>query len=233
MRRRPCRAPPVAASCPRGTLHRRARTRRRRRRTCPRSIRRRPPPAPAPCARGRARSSPPRSTSGSRNTAPSARAVAIAPLFRRARNAARRARPKPRARSPTACPESRANISILLVVAEQFFLMYCVSNIVDLNKEDEDGRRGRGAARADQGALRRCCPVCPGGAGASCCGSAGERGLGSGSVGVDWTGGGYSAEELGGLPEAVGAASLGCGNPTALATLSPGEVVLDLGSGGG
>jgi arsenite methyltransferase len=35
------------------------------------------------------------------------------------------------------------------------------------------------------------------------------------------------------LPEAAGAASLGCGNPTALATLSPGEVVLDLGSGGG
>jgi SAM-dependent methyltransferase len=50
---------------------------------------------------------------------------------------------------------------------------------------------------------------------------------------VDWTGGGYSTEELGGLPEAAGAASLGCGNPTALATLSPGEAVLDLGSGGG
>ena len=68
---------------------------------------------------------------------------------------------------------------------------------------------------------------------ASCCGSAGERGLDSEALGVDWTGGGYSAEELGGLPGAAGAASLGCGNPTALATLSPGEVVLDLGSGGG
>jgi SAM-dependent methyltransferase len=68
---------------------------------------------------------------------------------------------------------------------------------------------------------------------ASCCGSAGERGLDSEAVGVDWTGGGYSAEELGALPEAAGAASLGCGNPTALATLLPGEVVLDLGSGGG
>jgi hypothetical protein len=62
---------------------------------------------------------------------------------------------------------------------------------------------------------------------------AGERGLDSEALGVDWTGGGYSAEELGELPGAVGAASLGCGNPTALATLSPGEVVLDLGSGGG
>jgi arsenite methyltransferase len=68
---------------------------------------------------------------------------------------------------------------------------------------------------------------------ASCCGSAGEQGLDSEALGVDWTGGGYSAEELGELPQAAGAASLGCGNPTALATLSPGEVVLDLGSGGG
>jgi arsenite methyltransferase len=68
---------------------------------------------------------------------------------------------------------------------------------------------------------------------ASCCGSAGERGLDSEALGVDWTGGGYSAEELRMLPQAAGAASLGCGNPTALATLSAGEVVLDLGSGGG
>jgi arsenite methyltransferase len=67
----------------------------------------------------------------------------------------------------------------------------------------------------------------------SCCGSAGERGLDSEALGVDWTGGGYSSEELNGLPEAAGAASLGCGNPTARATLSAGEVVLDLGSGGG
>ena len=68
---------------------------------------------------------------------------------------------------------------------------------------------------------------------ASCCGSAGERGLDSEAIGLDWTGGSYSAEELGGLPQAAGAASLGCGNPTALATLSSGEVILDLGSGGG
>jgi arsenite methyltransferase len=68
---------------------------------------------------------------------------------------------------------------------------------------------------------------------ASCCGSAGERGFDSEELGVDWTGGDYSAGELEMLPEAAGAASLGCGNPTALATLSPGEVVLDLGSGGG
>src|SRR5215217_5519138 len=75
--------------------------------------------------------------------------------------------------------------------------------------------------------------VLEGAGAASCCGSAGERGLDSEALGVDWTGGGYFAEELGGLPQAAGAASLGCGNPTTLATLSPGEVVLDLGSGGG
>jgi ubiquinone/menaquinone biosynthesis C-methylase UbiE len=50
---------------------------------------------------------------------------------------------------------------------------------------------------------------------------------------VDLTGGSYSPEELGELPETAAVASLGCGNPVALATLSPGEVVLDLGSGGG
>jgi arsenite methyltransferase len=75
--------------------------------------------------------------------------------------------------------------------------------------------------------------VSEGGGSTSCCGSAGERGLDSEALGVDWTGGGYSAEGLEGLPKAAGAASLGFGNPTALATLSPGEVVLDLGSGCG
>ena len=43
----------------------------------------------------------------------------------------------------------------------------------------------------------------------------------------------YSGEELAGLPQAAGAASLGCGNPTAVADLSEGDVVLDLGSGAG
>jgi arsenite methyltransferase len=43
----------------------------------------------------------------------------------------------------------------------------------------------------------------------------------------------YSIEEGGAVPEAAVRASLGCGNPTALAELKAGEVVLDLGSGGG
>jgi arsenite methyltransferase len=43
----------------------------------------------------------------------------------------------------------------------------------------------------------------------------------------------YETGETGGLPEEAVLASLGCGNPTALASLAPGETVLDLGSGGG
>ena len=71
---------------------------------------------------------------------------------------------------------------------------------------------------------------------ASCCGS--SCGCGSGEAAataaiVDLAHGSYSEAEKGELPQAAVGASLGCGNPTALATLSPGEVVLDLGSGGG
>jgi SAM-dependent methyltransferase len=43
----------------------------------------------------------------------------------------------------------------------------------------------------------------------------------------------YSLDETSSLPEKAVLASLGCGNPTALAELNPGETVLDLGSGGG
>ncbi|HZO71627.1 MAG TPA: arsenite methyltransferase [Ktedonobacteraceae bacterium] len=43
----------------------------------------------------------------------------------------------------------------------------------------------------------------------------------------------YNSTELGEIPVAAALASMGCGNPTALAELKPGEKVLDLGSGGG
>jgi arsenite methyltransferase len=69
------------------------------------------------------------------------------------------------------------------------------------------------------------------GGGASCCGVAesGERA----AFEVDMVCGNYSEAERGELPQLAAEASLGCGNPVALATLVPGEVVLDLGSGGG
>jgi SAM-dependent methyltransferase len=43
----------------------------------------------------------------------------------------------------------------------------------------------------------------------------------------------YDASQISHIPEGAVLASLGCGNPTALAQLNPGEIVLDLGSGGG
>lgn len=65
----------------------------------------------------------------------------------------------------------------------------------------------------------------------TCCG---PSGCGQGaSLAVDITGGSYEGSELGLIPVAAADASLGCGNPTAVADLRPGERVLDLGSGGG
>src|SRR5919201_727252 len=62
---------------------------------------------------------------------------------------------------------------------------------------------------------------CCGDGGSSCCGDAESFGSTL-----------YPAEH-GQLPDAARLASLGCGNPTAIAELRPGEIVLDLGSGGG
>jgi len=58
----------------------------------------------------------------------------------------------------------------------------------------------------------------------SCCTSAAEASFGEAL---------YDAEQRQELPDAVALASLGCGNPTAVADLHEGETVLDLGSGGG
>ena len=59
----------------------------------------------------------------------------------------------------------------------------------------------------------------------SCCGTSGDASVISSEL--------YTIDQVGELPTAAVLASLGCGNPTALAELKPGEVVLDLGSGGG
>lgn len=70
------------------------------------------------------------------------------------------------------------------------------------------------------------------GEGAACCGS--NRGGADSCCGADpITGGLYTETDISNIPETALLASLGCGNPTALAALNPGEVVLDLGSGGG
>ncbi|HEX6019533.1 MAG TPA: arsenite methyltransferase [Burkholderiaceae bacterium] len=75
---------------------------------------------------------------------------------------------------------------------------------------------GQAAARVAQGGRNACC------GGAASCGSSDPI-----------TSNLYDAAQAGQVPEQALLASLGCGNPTALAELKPGETVLDLGSGGG
>ncbi len=87
-------------------------------------------------------------------------------------------------------------------------------------------RYGATAQRVLDGAATpaRCCGPTDGSSG--CCGSTSES----------WdpiTADLYEAGETAGIPTQALLASLGCGNPTALADLREGEVVLDLGSGGG
>src|SRR5271170_5565008 len=64
--------------------------------------------------------------------------------------------------------------------------------------------------------------------GTACCGGGGDL-----SLGDPITRNLYDESQKSALPAEAVAASLGCGNPTALAELRPGEIVLDLGSGGG
>lgn len=82
---------------------------------------------------------------------------------------------------------------------------------------------GEAAKRAAEGAKSSCCgPV------SSCCGGAAFDGKTD-----PITSNLYVNGETDELPSAAVLASLGCGNPTALAQLEEGEIVLDLGSGGG
>jgi arsenite methyltransferase len=76
---------------------------------------------------------------------------------------------------------------------------------------------------------------CGCGDGGGCCGSSSSASSGPVTLELDDTFGSalYSADERGELPVEAVAASLGCGNPTAVADLHAGERVLDLGSGGG
>jgi SAM-dependent methyltransferase len=87
------------------------------------------------------------------------------------------------------------------------------SNIKEVVKE----KYGQAALRAATGGKNSCCGAAP--SGLNCCDPI--------------TGNLYDESQITQLPETAVRASLGCGNPAALAELNPGEVVLDLGSGGG
>ena len=76
---------------------------------------------------------------------------------------------------------------------------------------------GQAALRVVSGSRGACCGSAP----SSCCST------------DPITSNLYDVGEKSQLPESAVLASLGCGNPTALAELKPGETVLDLGSGGG
>ena len=84
---------------------------------------------------------------------------------------------------------------------------------------DEVRRRYAASARAVTDGSGDC------GSGACCSDSVGDAPVFGDAL--------YDAEQRGELPEAATLASLGCGNPTAVADLREGETVLDLGSGGG
>ena len=84
---------------------------------------------------------------------------------------------------------------------------------------------GEAAKRAVSGEKSSCCGSSA--SGSSCCGSSDS------SCADPITSNLYDETEKRSLPENAVRASLGCGNPTALAELRPGETVLDLGSGGG
>jgi len=91
-------------------------------------------------------------------------------------------------------------------------------------KEVVRQKYGEAARRVSESAATSCCgPV------SSCCGAAPATIGGSDPITANL----YDAVEAGQVPDTALLASLGCGNPTALAELKPGETVLDLGSGGG
>ena len=97
-------------------------------------------------------------------------------------------------------------------------------------RQEVKTRYGQIALRVQSGAGGSCCAPAPAaGSASSCYGPAPAVGGGSDPI----TSNLYSKQQSGEIPDAALQASLGCGNPTALAQLNTGETVLDLGSGGG
>ncbi len=98
-------------------------------------------------------------------------------------------------------------------------------------KEIVREKYGEAARRVSKGRTTGCCGPAPAAVASSCCAGTAAEGIVSARDPV--TSDLYRADERALLPAAAVNASLGCGNPTALAELAPGQTVLDLGSGGG
>ncbi len=98
-------------------------------------------------------------------------------------------------------------------------------------KEIVKEKYGQAARRVSEGKKTSCCGGEAAAAQSSCCSGTAAEGIPSARDPI--TSGLYGEGERALLPTAAVEASLGCGNPTALATLKEGETVLDLGSGGG
>lgn len=105
-----------------------------------------------------------------------------------------------------------------------------MSTITEVVQEKYGAAARRVLEQAAPAATGCCTPAAatPGGAVNSCCGGAAFNGATD-----PITSNLYVSGETDELPSSAVLASLGCGNPTALAALEPGQVVLDLGSGGG
>ncbi len=135
--------------------------------------------------------------------------------------------PEAGARTPSSCCSAAAQESCCEPVEKAECCEPESSSCGCAAGEQDDSERVREAVRRRYAAAAE--HVSAAGS-ASCC--AAETVLGEEEAKV-FGAGLYGEGEQAELPDAATMASLGCGNPTAVAELSPGEIVLDLGSGGG
>ncbi len=129
---------------------------------------------------------------------------------------------------------ARADISVFVATGSRR-----VSGATAAVQENYAALAQAGGCCADTAAQTGCCGTAEGAAATSCCGGA-DTGVShamelveAGQADIVLWDTGYTAEQLAAVPPDAANLSLGCGNPTAMASLKPGETVLDIGSGAG
>ncbi len=99
--------------------------------------------------------------------------------------------------------------------------------------------QGGNSCCGDTAGQTGCCGASEGAAATSCCGGSDTAAshamelVEAGQADIVLWDTGYTAEQIAAVPPDAASLSLGCGNPTAIASLKPGETVLDIGSGAG